>query len=104
MISSTRNHLIKKLLYRSKQMGWLEVDLILGSWATKNLNRMSDYELLNYEKLLNEDTVTIYKYLTKTEKINSNLDNNLVNKIIDDSKVKINSPKKYSLLKKYMSN
>lgn len=23
----------KKLLYRSKQRGWLEVDLILGSWA-----------------------------------------------------------------------
>ena len=68
MNNSVRNLLIKKLLYRSKQRGWLEVDLILGSWASKNLKNLSDNDLLKYQNFVNEDTVDIYNYLTKTKK------------------------------------
>src|SRR3546814_3921500 len=31
----------KRLVYRSKQRGWLEVDLLLGSWAADNAHRLS---------------------------------------------------------------
>ena len=27
----------KRLVYRSKQRGWLEVDLLLGTWASENV-------------------------------------------------------------------
>ena len=50
MNNSVRNLLIKKLLYRSKQRGWLEVDLILGSWASKNLKNLSNNDLLKFCK------------------------------------------------------
>ena len=104
MNNSARNLLIKKLLYRSKQRGWLEVDLILGSWASKNLKNLSNNDLLKYENFLNEDTVNIYNYLTKTKELNSNIDKMLVNRIIEDSKKEINTPLKYSNIKKFMSN
>ncbi len=104
MNNSIRNLLIKKLLYRSKQRGWLEVDLILGSWASKNLKNLSDNDLLKYQNFVNEDTVDIYNYLTKTKKIESNLDETLINRIINDTKKEINTPKKYSLVKEVMSN
>lgn len=35
----------KQLLYRSKQRGWLELDLIMGSWAEKNLDVLNDEQL-----------------------------------------------------------
>ena len=104
MNNSIRNLLIKKLLYRSKQRGWLEVDLILGSWASKNLKNLSNNDLLKYQNFVNEDTVDIYNYLTKTKKIESNLDETLINRIINDTKKEINTPKKYSLVKEVMSN
>ena len=104
MNNSVRNLLIKKLLYRSKQRGWLEVDLILGSWASKNLKNLSNNDLLKYQNFVNEDTVDIYNYLTKTKKEESNLDETLINRIINDTKKEINTPKKYSLVKELMSN
>lgn len=104
MNNSVRNLLIKKLLYRSKQRGWLEVDLILGSWASKNLKNLSNNDLLKYQNFVNEDTVDIYNYLTKTKKVESNLDEKLINRIINDTKKEINTPKKYSLVKELMSN
>ena len=57
----------KKLLYRSKQRGWLEVDLILGSWATDNISKLSYLELKNYEKFLNKDTTEIYDLIIKVK-------------------------------------
>ena len=104
MNNSVRNLLIKKLLYRSKQRGWLEVDLILGSWASKNLKNLSNNNFLKYQNFVNEDTVDIYNYLTKTKKVESNLDKKLINRIINDTKKEINTPKKYSLVKEVMSN
>ena len=36
----------RKLLYRSKQRGWLEVDLILGKWATEFVPTLTAEELI----------------------------------------------------------
>ena len=35
----------RKLLYRSKQRRWLEMDIMLGNWATANLPRLQEAEL-----------------------------------------------------------
>merc|ERR1711865_505786 len=42
----------RKLIYRSKQRGWLEMDLILGDWASKNLIKMDSTELRQFEVIL----------------------------------------------------
>ena len=104
MKDSVRKLLIKKLLYRSRQRGWLEVDLMLGSWAAENLKYLSNNDLLKFKNLLDEETVDIYNYLTKNKKIKNSLDEKLINKIINDIKFKIKDPKKYSSIKKVMSN
>ena len=95
----------KKLLYRSKQRGWLEVDLILGSWATDNISKLSCLELKNYEKFLNKDTTEIYDLL-----INRNNDKEVddtIKNIITyvDNNLLCSSPRKYeNNLKKNMTN
>lgn len=54
----------KRLLYRSKQRGWLEVDLLLGSWAEAKLSTLTTMESLrDYERLLNLETVDLFNYL-----------------------------------------
>ena len=53
----------KRLLYRSRQRGWLEVDLLLGTWAAKNLPGLTAGELDAYEAILNQETTDLYNLL-----------------------------------------
>lgn len=57
----------KKLIYRSKQRGWLEVDLLLGSWAEEHVPKMTLEELKDYEKVLNLETIEIFSVISKPE-------------------------------------
>jgi len=54
----------KRLVYRSKQRGWLEVDLLLGTWASENVPRLSSSELDEFEAFVNLETIDIYNVLT----------------------------------------
>ena len=54
----------KRLVYRSKQRGWLEVDLLLGTWAAENVSNLSLAELDEFEKFVNLETIDIYNILT----------------------------------------
>ncbi|KAL7468238.1 hypothetical protein ACHAXS_008464 [Conticribra weissflogii] len=54
----------KRLVYRSKQRGWLEVDLLLGTWASENVPSLSLDELDEFEKFVNLETIDIYNVLT----------------------------------------
>ena len=54
----------KRMIYRSKQRGWLEADLLLGSWAVKNVPTLSEQELDEYELLLKEETIDIFNYVS----------------------------------------
>uniref|UniRef100_A0AAV1UK48 Succinate dehydrogenase assembly factor 2, mitochondrial n=1 Tax=Peronospora matthiolae TaxID=2874970 RepID=A0AAV1UK48_9STRA len=56
------NH--KRVIYRSKQRGWLEVDLLLGRWASQNVMQLSSEELREYEDILNEETIDIFNYIS----------------------------------------
>lgn len=53
----------KRLVYRSKQRGWLEVDLLLGSWAAANVHTLSKLEMDQYEIILNKETIDIYNII-----------------------------------------
>ncbi|KAG1698632.1 hypothetical protein DVH05_014590 [Phytophthora capsici] len=54
----------KRIIYRSKQRGWLEVDLLLGRWASQNVMQLSSEELKQYEDILNEETIDIFNYIS----------------------------------------
>ena len=55
----------KRLIWRSKQRGWLEVDLLMGSWAVDNVMSLSEKELDQYENLLNLETLDLYNVVSK---------------------------------------
>mmetsp|Transcript_16357 Transcript_16357/g.35858 ORF Transcript_16357/g.35858 Transcript_16357/m.35858 type:complete len:196 (+) Transcript_16357:82-669(+) len=54
----------KRLVYRSKQRGWLEVDLLLGTWANDNVPSLTESELDEYETFVNQETIDIYNIIT----------------------------------------
>ncbi len=54
----------KRLLYRSKQRGWLEVDLLMGGWADAHLASLNAVELAQYERVLGSETLDLYNYVT----------------------------------------
>ena len=49
----------KRLIYRAKQRGWLEVDLLLGTWASENVMQLSEDELDQFEAFVNMETIDI---------------------------------------------
>lgn len=54
----------KRLIYRAKQRGWLEVDLLLGTWASENVPLLKADELDQFEDFVNEETIDIYNIIT----------------------------------------
>jgi succinate dehydrogenase assembly factor 2 len=55
----------KRLIYRAKQRGWLEVDLLLGTWASENVPFLNDVDELNqFEDFVNMETIDIYNIIT----------------------------------------
>jgi len=54
----------KRLIYRAKQRGWLEVDLLLGTYASMNVLKMDKNELDQFEDFVNMETIDIYNVIT----------------------------------------
>jgi succinate dehydrogenase assembly factor 2 len=54
----------KRLIYRSKQRGWLEVDLLLGTWANEHVPNLDAKDLDQYEDFVNMETIDIYNIVT----------------------------------------
>jgi len=59
----------KRLVYRSKQRGWLEVDLLLGTWASENVPNLNAKELDDFEAFVNTETIDIYKKVKADAKL-----------------------------------
>ena len=74
----------KRLLYRSKQRGRLEVDLLLGSWAAENVFSLSEEEMDEYEDILNQETIDIFNLVNKKiDPIPSHLDTKIMKRLQD---------------------
>jgi len=54
----------KRLVYRAKQRGWMEVDVLLGTWASINVNSLNMDELNQFETFVNLETIDIYNIIT----------------------------------------
>ena len=97
----------KKLIYRSKQRGWLEVDLLLGTWASENVMEMSEAELKEYEDILNQETLDIYNMITKQMEVPEELQGSVMERLQEfavSSPIGVADPDKYFEIKKKMSN
>lgn len=97
----------KQLIYRSKQRGWLEVDLLLGSWASTNVMKLSNDQLKKFEYILNQDTVDIYNSILGRGEIDKKVENDVMKMIRDYSQKRSlwNTPGNYGKnIKPKMSN
>jgi succinate dehydrogenase assembly factor 2 len=92
----------KRAIYRSKQRGWLEADLLMGSWAQENAHKLSVQDLADYEEILKEETIDIFNYISGKDALPEKLAKMPVMKQLMqyalDSKVV--SPESYAELKK----
>lgn len=65
----------RRIIYRCKQRGWLELDILLGSWAVKHVPEMKDGDsLTQIESLLNAETPHVFKWVLKHEDVPSQFD------------------------------
>lgn len=71
----------KRLIYRAKQRGWLEVDLLLGTWANQFVPTLSTDELDQFEEFVNAETIDIYNIITLRTDIPQELSNPIVERI-----------------------
>ena len=71
----TNKEILKKeIIYRSMHRGFKEMDLLLGNFVKKYINKLSNIELRDLEKLLIIEDEVIYNWYFE---INSN--NNIPN-------------------------
>ena len=61
------DELKKKIIYRSNYRGTKEMDKLLGAFAKKYINDLSNDDLVKLEKLLNIDDSNLYNFLNGLE-------------------------------------
>ena len=59
------HQLKKKIIYRSNYRGTKEMDKLLGAFTKKYINKLSNQDLLDLEKLLNIDDDNLYNFYKK---------------------------------------
>ncbi len=91
----------KRMIYRSKQRGWLEVDILLGSWAAKNVPHLTHDEMDEYEKILSEETIDIFNYVSGKDTLPDHLQGLKVMQRLQEYalKTEVIDPKGYEELK-----
>jgi succinate dehydrogenase flavin-adding protein (antitoxin of CptAB toxin-antitoxin module) len=63
----------RRMLYHSKQRGWLELDLILGTFAEKYLSTLGPRDIDDYALILEEENPDMFKWLSGQMAIPENL-------------------------------
>ena len=58
--------------------GWRELDVILSSWAARNVQRLDANGVQALEQLLDTETPLLYRYLTQQEAPPADLRGNAV--------------------------
>ena len=97
----------KRLIYRSKQRGWLEVDLLMGTFADAFVINMGEADLYIYEKILNRETLDLYNIVTGKDACPLELAGpvmDLIKKHVASSPLGRADPKKYEEMKKHFTN
>lgn len=73
----------KVMLYRARQRGWLELDVILGTFADKHLATMTEAEVDMFGDILSRENPDLFKYLSGQTPPSADLkDNSVFQKIL----------------------
>eukprot|EP00887_Chlorella_sp_A99_P002170 scaffold21.g2170.t1 len=83
-VDSQRRAEINKLLYRSRQRGWLELDLLVGMWADRHVAALSSEELADFEGVLRLENPDLFKWLTGQLEPPAELRSNRAYKLISE--------------------
>ena len=59
---TNKDILKKQIIYRSTHRGTKEMDILLGNFVKKYINKFNDNELLDLDKILNYDDEVLYKW------------------------------------------
>lgn len=81
MTKYQRTYLIKRLLYKSSYRGCKETDLILGRFAKKHIENLSDEELDAFDKILSLPDTMIWDILNETIEIPEDISKDLMDRI-----------------------
>lgn len=92
----------KRMIYRSKQRGWLEADILMGSWASENVPTLSDKDLDEYDTILKEETIDVFNFITGKDPLPDRLKNLRVMKMLQEyaMEAKLQTPGLYEDIKR----
>ena len=76
----------KKIIYRSTHRGIKEMDLLLGSFVKKNLDKLSDIDLSDLENFLGLDDEVISKWYFEN-KSDKAIQNTKISKMVKNFKI-----------------
>ena len=81
-----KKNLINQIIYRSTRRGTKEMDILLGNFVKKYINKFNDNELSDLDKILNFDDEVLYRwYFDKNN--NELIKNNKVTKMLKEFKL-----------------
>ncbi len=68
----------KRLLYRSKYCGNKEMDLILGTFAERHLDAMTEAQLDKYDDLIRNQDLDLYDWISGREPVPAEHDHDVM--------------------------
>ncbi|KAF7834074.1 succinate dehydrogenase assembly factor 2, mitochondrial [Senna tora] len=63
----SKRRLFNRLLYRSKQRGFLELDLVLGKWVEENINSLDENRVKALIHVLDVENPDLWKWVSGQE-------------------------------------
>lgn len=63
----SKRRLFNRLVYRSKQRGYLELDLLLGKWVEEHIHSMDENQIKALVHVLDLENPDLWKWLTGQE-------------------------------------
>ncbi|CAN4086545.1 unnamed protein product [Withania somnifera] len=63
----SKRRLFNRLIYRSKQRGYLELDLVLGKWVEEHIQSMDENGIKSLVHVLDLENPDLWKWLTGQE-------------------------------------
>ncbi|XP_052175832.1 succinate dehydrogenase assembly factor 2, mitochondrial isoform X7 [Diospyros lotus] len=84
----SKRRLCNRLLYRSRQRGFLELDLILGKWVEEHIHSMDENGIKSLVNVLDQENPDLWKWVTDQEKPPESIEANPVFAAVRENVIK----------------